>query len=269
MPARHREGRTALGRWIALRRHLRRVGLLTPEQTRFLESLPGWTWGKDLPQKQTPFERVLPLLKRFVKREGHARVPLGHCEGGVMLGRWVGRYRRLHKDGQLSRERESQLEAVPGWTWAPLQDAFHRGFRRLEDFVEREGHARVPTEHLEGDFHLGHWVGLRRRQYLDGRLPRGARKRLEAFPGWLWEAKRGLFEEKLRLLLRFAKREGHTRVPRNHRECGFQLGVWVANRRYAYWRKELAAARILAFEAVPHWSWKVGGSLRSKKRTRR
>ena len=81
-----------------------------------------------------------------------------------------------------------QLEALPGWVWDLREAAWEDGFSRLLQYVEREGHARVPTFHKEKGFSLGGWVRNVRSNFAAGRLSPEQRKRLEALPGWVWRA---------------------------------------------------------------------------------
>jgi hypothetical protein len=87
----------------------------------------------------------------------------------------------------VTRERIARLERLPGWTWNPSTDAFEAKFAVLMAFVEREGHARVPVEHMEGGAtKLGRWVHDRRTAYRRGELGEATIRRFEALPGWTW-----------------------------------------------------------------------------------
>jgi len=61
----------------------------------------------------------------------------------------------------------------------------------LSQFVEREGHARVPTAHIEqtrdfGPVTLGSWVGYNRAKYRRGKLRTDRCVQLSQFMGWEW-----------------------------------------------------------------------------------
>ena len=56
-------------------------------------------------------------LKRFVRREKHARVPQEHIEDGVRLGKWVRKQRTSYKKNSLEPARIQALESVKGWIW--------------------------------------------------------------------------------------------------------------------------------------------------------
>jgi hypothetical protein len=195
------------------------------------------------------------LLKKFVRREKHARVHEDHREGNFGLGRWVGRKRHAFRHGRLSPEQIRKFEKLAGWSWAPKEDHFLRGIHALELYLKREGHCRVPPSHVESGFRLGLWVANRRADYRNVRLTRAQIRRLESQRGWIWNARRDSFKEGFRYLQRFLSREGHARVPVEYVESGFRLGAWVHKRRGERERMSAARRRRLAF--LPGWSWNV------------
>ncbi|MGC8635227.1 MAG: Helicase associated domain protein [Candidatus Limnocylindrales bacterium] len=56
-------------------------------------------------------------------------------------------------------------------------------------------------------------------------------------------------------LERFVAREGHARVPRDHREGRATLGRWVTRQRTYRANGVLSADRVARLEALPGWSW--------------
>jgi superfamily II DNA or RNA helicase len=123
-------------------------------------------------------------------------------------------------------------------------------FGLLERFVEREGHARVPIRWRENGYRLGQWVVIQRRRAMDHQRER----RLEALPGWAWDAQEAAWEEGFAHLLKFVEREGHARVPKEWRENGFRLGQWVEMQRGRRLKK-LDPKRQVRLEALPQWAW--------------
>jgi hypothetical protein len=134
-----------------------------------------------------------------VEREGHGRVPVDYRDGdGFRLGQWVSVQRWRYKQGKLSEERRHRLEAVPGWTWNQLENRWEDVFARLQSYVEREGHSRVPVDYRDGDgFRLGQWLANRRQDYRLGKLSEERRHRLETLPGWTWKPSRERVEKQV------------------------------------------------------------------------
>jgi hypothetical protein len=125
----------------------------------------------------------------FVTREGQARVPQSHLEDGYHLGQWVNVQRLFRGAGRLSDERAARLALLPGWDWHSPDTAWEQNYSALERFVAREGHARLPSGHVEDGYRLGQWVVVQRSFRKQGRLPDERGARLAALPGWAWNAK--------------------------------------------------------------------------------
>ena len=223
VPVPYMVGEYNLRSWVATQRGLYKRRALSKERVGELEALPGWVW--DI--REDNWSRHYRGLKRFAKREGHARAPQRYVEDGLKLGQWVA-VQRISRE-EIPPARKALLEALPGWSWNPTTDGWERGYGTLEAFVEREGHARVPKEHLEGGFRLGQWVTDQRVKR--DKLPDGQRERLESLPGWIWDARADWWQQKFALLQQFQKRHGHALVPQGFKEGGVNLGSWVQEQR--------------------------------------
>jgi hypothetical protein len=129
----------------------------------------------------------------------------------------------------MSPDRRQRLEAL-GFVWDVLTAKWEEGVHFLERYRQDKGDCLVPATHRDptSDYRLGSWVG-RQRTDKETMLP-DRRERLDAL-GFVWDVLTAQWEEGFRCLAIFRQREGHCRVPHNHREQGFQLGTWVANQR--------------------------------------
>ena len=141
-------------------------------------------------------------------------------------------------------------------------------FAALLQFVDREGHARVPRDHREpigGSAQpLGQWVATVRDQHRKGSLPSDRVNLLDHVPGWHWGRSRDQFiresfERGLAALRQFVEREGHARVPQDHKEFyeGSErgLGSWVITKRQQYRNGSLLPSHAAALEDVSGWDW--------------
>jgi hypothetical protein len=249
VPPRHIEGDFRLGSWVLVRRADFRAGRLPPERVASLAGLPGWSWEP----RGDDWARAIEALDAFVAREGHARVPRGTIESGSRLGNWVTSRRVEYRHGRLAPERIAELEAIMGWTWDPDAEDWADAMAALRAFAAREGHTRVPAQHIERGFRLGAWVSNRRNRSRRTTIPPEQIAELEALPGWTWDPEGDDWATAMAALHAFIDREGHGRVPRLHREGSYNLGLWVANRRARADRLSPAARAEL--EALSGWTW--------------
>lgn len=182
VPQTWKEGQVRLGGWVAARRNEYRRGSLDASRVSELEAITGWVWDP----YAAGWAGAMAALAAFAAREGHARVPRGHIEGGVRLGVWIGSRRREYRRGSLSSARIAELEAVTGWVWDTDAADWAAAMAALHAFVAREGHARVSYAHVERGFRLGAWVKNRRQDHRKGTLSQAKISELEALPGWVW-----------------------------------------------------------------------------------
>lgn len=137
-------------------------------------------------------------------------------------------------------------------------------YKRLLRFVKREGNCRVPARYVEDDVRLGRWVSKQRE--LRDQLSKDRYQLLEKIPGWFWKGQDAKWARASALIEQYAKREGHTRVPKKHIEDGFALGVWVMHLRDDYLRGHLSEERRKYLQKLPGWVWDATGKRDQKPR---
>lgn len=242
--------------WSKQQRARYHRGELSDDRRARLEGLPGWSWS---PQEDA-WEAGFAILLAHVAATGSAAFRRDEIRDGYPLGAWAGEQRIRHNRGDLPEARRDRLAAVPGWSWAPHEDSWERHFAGLLVFVEREGHARVPTDHVEAGLPLAAWVIRHRQDHKAGKVPAHRAARLEALPGWTWDVLASRWLANYEAVARYAQRMGHARVPASHVEDGRNLGAWVIAQRHAARKGTLSQERRNRLEALPGWRWNVRGS---------
>ncbi len=246
-----------LGQWINAQRNAYVAGVLSPERTNRLESLPGWTWNARLERWEDGYD----ALCRYVDEHGNARVPYNYSAHGFKLGIWVTTQRRSYTKGKLELRRQQRLRRLPGWTWAAVDDLWEEGFDRLRRVVEDNGSALVPKTHVEDDgYQLGQWVANQRQFFKKGTLDSDRRARLNSLPSWSWEPIKDAWEDKFFLLKEYASEHGNPNVPTDHVYKGVALGSWAAVQRTAAAAGRLDPSRFRRLDNLPGWVWQTFAS---------
>jgi superfamily II DNA or RNA helicase len=251
VPQGHVEDDFKLATWIKTQRKAFMKDHLSEERRKRLEALSGWQWDSHAAQWEEGFR----FLDQYLSREGNARVPKRYVEDDYRLGYWVVSQRTAFKKDNLSEERRKRLEALSGWEWDSLAAQWEDGFRFLEQYLSREGNARVPVGHVEADYRLGFWAMSQRTAFKKDKLSEERRKRLEALSGWGWDSLAAQWEDGFRFLEQYLSREGNARVPQGHVEDDYRLGYWVATQRTAFKNDNLSEERRKRLEAFPAWEW--------------
>ncbi len=169
-----------LGAWAGNNRSRR--ALLTAEQVRLLESLPGWTWDP----RQTLWESGFRQLCEYVRQCGTAAVTHSYrTQDGFRLGYWVLTQRQRQRKRTLDHNHKKRLESLPDWSWDRRDNNWTLAFRSLHHYARVHGSAIPPRHYTTANgFRLGLWVSnVRRRRQ---KLPRNRRRQLESLPGWKW-----------------------------------------------------------------------------------
>ncbi len=208
----------------------------------------------------SPWEEHYSHLLEFVKREGHAQVPSQFVSlTGARLGKWVRVQRHAHNKNSLDSYRVGRLQLLQGWLWEVVDSKWEIFFAELEEYSRRERHACVPGGYTTATgLRLGGWVSQQRTTYIMGRISEARCKRLEALPGWVWDAVTALWETGYLHLVEFTRREGHARVTSNYRtQDSFLLGVWASRQRHNRAVGKLESARCVRLDSLPGWVWEI------------
>jgi superfamily II DNA or RNA helicase len=172
-----------LGTWVLNIRSRYKAGRLPQEQIDRLENIhPTWTWSVYDQQWEEFFNR----LEEFTNTNGHSNVgSKGQTIEERALYEWVNTQRKRFKEGKMSETRIARLGNL-GFSFQPI-DPWVESFNLLKQFAEREGHANVPTNHIEDEYFLGRWASTQRGKYRKKELSLEQINLLEKLKGWGWD----------------------------------------------------------------------------------
>ncbi|MER7112470.1 DEAD/DEAH box helicase [Streptomyces sp. NPDC000229] len=105
-----------------------------------------------------------------------------------------------------------------------------RGWAKLKQYAEREGHARVPYGHKEGAYPLGQWVAEQRRAYGAGQMTGLRARRLEKL-GMVWSLADERFQENLEAAKAYYEEHWTLCAPRSAKVLDRFVGQWLSNLR--------------------------------------
>jgi len=236
-----------LGGWVVNQRALQDD--LPEERKILLEELPGWTWHTHDEKWEVGFCH----LEDYVRQFGHALVSKSYVlQNGLRLGEWVVTQRT--KKDVMPTERKIRLEELPGWSWDTRDEKWENGFRHLEDYVMTYGTSFVPKSYISPTpdrYKLGQWV-LNQRARRKG-LSEGQISRLQALPGWTWNARDEKWDNGFSHLVDYVRLYGDALVPTTFKMTdGYRLGQWVTVQRH---NGDLIPERRAQLEALSGWSW--------------
>ncbi len=235
VPGGHVENGIRLGSWTKNQRT--NSANMDPARLRQLNEID-FAWDAN----DESWKQYLGLFLKFIKREGHSNVPQRHLEGGLKLGLWVNNLR--HGKSQIQPDRLKLLNSL-NFPWDPYSTRWESNFQALLKFRKREGHVLVPKGHIESGIKLSSWVVSQRAQRNEMQSERKAR--LDKI-GFSWDPHGEHWESNFTALIKFHKREGHTRVPSSHIENGLRLGTWASNIRRKF--KDLNTEQIKRLNSI-------------------
>lgn len=243
-----------LGIWVTTQRRSYTIGKLERERQERLSQLPGWMWDV----KEEQWAEGFAHLVEFVERTGTARMTRTYIDqSGFALGAWVIVQRQLKRRAILDPARVKRLEALAGWSWNAIEDAWDEKFSLLKEYASQHGTASVPSAFVFKGVALGSWAAIQRSAAAAGRLDPERYRRLDSLPGWVWLTFDARWEDSFDKLLKYVAREGTSAVPQSYKLDGYALGGWVSAQRIKKAAGELSEDRQQRLKALPGWMWDV------------
>ena len=172
-----------LGVWVSNLKSRYKAGRIPQEQISRLEnSHPTWAWTLLDQQWEEFYEQLI----EYKREHGNCNVASkGQTKKERALYEWINSQRKRFKTDRLPEARKGRLEAI-GFSFVPI-DPWMESYEMLQRYVDREGNAVIPTNHIEDDFFLGRWASTQRGKFRKNQLSQEQIKLLERLKGWEWE----------------------------------------------------------------------------------
>ncbi len=151
-------------------------------------------------------------------------------------------------------------EALRTYLVERTSDSWEYGYGALQAYFGEHGNCLVNFAYtLPSGFKLGSWVISQRA--MRESLSTERSRRLEAIPGWVWNANDAAWENGFVELKKFVEIHGHSRVSMRSSESstqtdsGYPLGDWVGRQRAFFSAAKISRDRVSRLEALPGWVW--------------
>ncbi len=135
--------------------------------------------------------------------------------------------------------------------------SFEFWFGLLARYVDEHGTAAIGSDTVLDGCRLGTWTSNMRGRYTRGEMSAEHVSRLEAMPGWVWNAREADWERTFVLLRQYINEHGTAAVTRDTVIDEVPLGRWCMHQRRRYARGELEPDRVSRLEALPGWAWNL------------
>ena len=229
-----------LGVWVSQKRVAKSKGKLGDEQIKRLDDL-GFVWDV----LEHLWEQAINRLQAYRSEHGHVLVPVEYeTSDGFKLGVWVNKKRVAKSKGKLGDEQIKRLDDL-GFVWDVLEHLWEQAINRLQAYKSEHGHVLVPVDYETSEgFKLGVWVNKKRVAKSKGKLGDEQIKRLDDL-GFVWNVFEHSWEQGINRLQAYKSEHGHVLVPQEYETSdGFNLGVWVSQKRFAKSKDNLSDEQI-------------------------
>lgn len=238
------ESGVRLGAWLQyLRSRYKRSGksLLTQEQFRMLDAI-GMRWKN---KYDSQWDMYFQVLQAYIRRTGNTDVPTTWNEGNVPLGRWYRHQKELFSEGKLRQDRVERLRSLE--LSLTVENPWEAKFRLAKAYSDAHGgRLNVPYDLVVNGVWLNKWL-CEQRLLGEGKrkkkLTEEQRRKLESIGMVFGETSNDQsWEAHFQAVRHYVERTGSTVLPKDLRDEGANLRLWV--------KRQLDAARKGMLSAV-------------------
>lgn len=194
-------------------------------------------------------------LKTWIEANGRLPSHGAKCKYEKSLGSLCHDFRHRFKKGKLSQVRISRLEALPIWSWNPIQDSYKNMYLQVKTFIMLNKRLPSTESKCSREKAYGWWCCERRKNYRANKLSQQYIDELEQIPLWSWDPIDTQFQQIYATVKDWV--EINRRLPAQHVEDYNEnwLSIWCKTRRDDYKLGKLSHERIISLEQIPFWTW--------------
>ncbi|QNI87586.1 DEAD/DEAH box helicase [Synechococcus sp. ROS8604] len=159
-----------LGLWVYTQRQQNNRNKLSKERIQLLDEIR-FIWDPLEHEWQENYNKLKQCIhdsSSFLKTD-------------LKLRNWTYAQRQKKIKGKLSKEHIKRLDAI-GFIWDPMEQEWQENYKKLKQYFQENGHAKVPIKHPE----IGMWVTTQRQTKSNGKLSEERIRLLDEL-GFIWD----------------------------------------------------------------------------------
>jgi uncharacterized Fe-S cluster-containing protein len=257
MPSTHSEDEQEkyLGNFCSNQRYKKKIGKLSDEQIKKLETLEKWFWSSEEIKVFKTFDENYEELKQWI--DTNNKIPSYGSKNEIEknLGSVCSVLRTRMKKGQLSDEQVKKLGKINKWYWE-MEDSFNEHYDDLKQWVETNN--KMPRMKTEDTIEksLGIFCSHQRQNRKKNKLSDEQIKKLGEIDGWYWEVE-GSFDRHYDDLKQWVETNDTIPNTKSVDTIEKNLGTFCANQRQNKKKGKLTDDEIQKLEKIDGWFWEA------------
>jgi hypothetical protein len=227
--------------WVSSQRYKKKIGILSEERRKQLESIVGFKWSMDEERMAHWFKR-LNCLKEFIIKNNRFPSKNSKNKREARLAEWRMFQNSRFKKGNFSEEQNKQWKKIVeirkkyGLFGAPCDEIWQKNrqniINKLKEFIIKNN--RFPSKRSKNkqEVHLGNWCAKQKRKQKSGKLSKTIFWQIESsnIKGWEWlddgSCENKIWQDNINELLKYVKknRKLPSRISKNRKET--KLREW-------------------------------------------